>query len=519
MKTADFLALLKDVKSAGKDHWQALCSGHNDHERSLDIKSIDGKILVHCFAGCELEDILKPLGLEDKDLFLDNHKAKLEHREIETCYQYIDANGKPFEVVRTRPKGFYQRQPDGKGGYINNLKGIVPALYHAKEIKQAIVYGDLIYIPEGEKDCDRLWDIGLVATTNPMGAGKWRQSYSEALYGADLIIIPDNDEPGHKHANQVAKSCYGIAKRIRLLELPREYKDVNDWLNKGGTVEALEQLVAEAPVYSAPSLISMKTVEQMRVLILEEPEADDFIDGWIPHSPSAYMLIAGRAGIGKTFLLMDILHRLAAGKPFLSHKTKQSKVGYLSLEGDKRKILARFDRIGESYPETVGNIYWEHCLPFKLNEEGIDRLCEIMAGLDVVGIDPLRPLVPGDYTAPKDASNFLINLRKAQEVTSTTVILTHHIRKPDKRIKVRPEDLAFEIKGASEYVEAATSVLLLERARQSREEFGKFGSNLDLRELHLVKLKDSPAEPKPIILRFNNQSMLFEPMTDLFDDH
>lgn len=522
MTMTDFLSKLKGVKPTGKDHWQALCSGHNDHKRSLDIKLVDSRILVHCFAGCELSTILKPLGLEPRDLFLDNHESRLEHREIEVIYHYVDANGKPFEVVRTKPKGFYQRQPDGKGGYINNVKGIKPTLYHAKDIEQAIIYGDPIYKGEGEKDCDRLWDIGLVATTNPGGVGKWHNSYTEALRQADLIIIPDNDRPGREHANQVAKSCYGIAKQIRILELPNlngNIKDVSDWLENGGTIEELEQLVAETPFYSPPSHITMKTVEQMRTSILEEPAADDFIDGWLPHSTSAYMLIAGRAGIGKTFMLLDSLHCLASGDPILSHKTKQCRVGFLSLEGDKRKILARFDRIGQSYPEAVGNIYWEHCLPFKLNDQGIDRLCEIMAGLDVVGIDPLRPLVTGDYTSPKDASNFLVNLRKAQETTGTTVILTHHIRKPDKRIKVRPEDLAFEVKGASEYVEAATSVLLLERARQSREEFGKFGSNSDLRELHLVKLKDSPAEPRPIVLKFNNQTMLFETITDLFNDY
>ena len=170
MKTADFLSLLKGVRPVGKNRWLALCPAHHDTKQSLSVKEANGKILLKCFAGCELNDILKPLGLEPRDLFLDSHEAKLEHREIEAVYHYTDANGKPFEVVRTRPKGFYQRRPDGLGGYITNLRGIVPTLYHHNELRQAIDSTEPVYFVEGEKDSNRLWSLGLVATTNPMGA-------------------------------------------------------------------------------------------------------------------------------------------------------------------------------------------------------------------------------------------------------------------------------------------------------------------------------------------------------------
>jgi len=262
----------------------------------------------------------------------------------------------------------------------------------------------------------------------------------------------------------------------------------------------------------------MKTVDEMRNSILREPPADDLVQDLLPHSTTAYMLIAGRSGIGKTFLLLNILYCLASGKPFLSHKTKQCKVGYLSFEGDSRKILTRFDTIGDSFPGIGDYIFWEHALPFPLNNPGIEKMMELITGLDVVGIDPLRPLVAGDYTMPKDASAFLSNLRKVQNETSTTIILTHHIRKPDRRNKVQPEDLQFEIKGASEYVEAATTVLLMERASQPRDDLGKWASSSMLKNLHFVKVKDAPTEPMPIIMRFNSDTMLYEPMTNFFQE-
>ena len=97
---------------------------------NLAVKEVDGKILLKCFAGCLTDAIVERIGLTINDLFIDGHKSKLEQRQIEAIYHYTDAKGKPFEVMRTRPKGFYQRRPDGNGGYINNLDGIIPTLYH-----------------------------------------------------------------------------------------------------------------------------------------------------------------------------------------------------------------------------------------------------------------------------------------------------------------------------------------------------------------------------------------------------
>jgi len=213
----------------------------------------------------------------------------------------------------------------------------------------------------------------------------------------------------------------------------------------------------------------MKLLSQVRNEILARPPANDLIQDLLPDSSSAYMLICGRSGIGKTFLALNILYCLATGTPFLSHKTKQCQVGYLSMEGSDRKLLNRFNTLSTSFPCAEDNIHWHHTLAITLNEAGINQLEQIISGLDVVIIDPLRPLVPGDYTTPKDANTFLKNLQRVQNETGTRLILIHHIRKPDKRVKVQPEDLQFEIKGATEYVDGAATVLLLDRPHHSRD--------------------------------------------------
>ncbi|MFC1979333.1 AAA family ATPase [Chloroflexota bacterium] len=262
----------------------------------------------------------------------------------------------------------------------------------------------------------------------------------------------------------------------------------------------------------------MKTLAEMRNEISKRPPEDDLIQDLLPDSSYAYMLICGRSGIGKTFLALQILYYLAEGVPFLSHKTKQCKVGYLSMEGSDRKILNRFDVIGRSYPTAEEHIRWHHATAITLNEDGIVKLEKVITGLDVAIIDPLRPLVPGDYTAPKDANNFLKNLQKVQHETRTRLILIHHIRKPDKRVKVQPDDLQFEVKGASEYVEAASTVLLLERDMQPKDDSGKFLRSGDNKVLYFTKVKDAPTDLTPVTLRFNRETMLFQPLTNFYQD-
>lgn len=103
-------------------------------------------------------------------------------------------------------------------------------------------------------------------------------------------------------------------------------------------------------------------------------------------------------------------------------------------------------------------------------------------------------------------------MREVQNETGTTIILVHHIRKPDRKLRVQPEDLQFEIKGATEYVDGAT-VLLLERPGHVKDESGKFVSSSDDRILYFPKVKDAPVEFKPIHLRFFRDELLFKPMT------
>ena len=72
MSIDNLLSRLDKVKPNGNNKWLACCPAHPDKSPSLAIKEIDGKILIHCFAGCQVSEIVSAIGLQLSDLMPDN---------------------------------------------------------------------------------------------------------------------------------------------------------------------------------------------------------------------------------------------------------------------------------------------------------------------------------------------------------------------------------------------------------------------------------------------------------------
>ncbi|WP_020402230.1 hypothetical protein [Gracilimonas tropica] len=227
---------------------QTQCPCHDDNNPSVTWKEQDsGKITVQCHAGCEAGDILKALGLNFGVLYPEDQRktGKKQQSRIVATYPYRDEKDNVlFEAVRFHPKKFRQRVQQKDGSYSWSLKGVRRVIYNLPEVIEAVKEGKPIFLCEGEKDVEALGNRDLVATTVPMGAGKWLDSYNEFFKGADVIILPDNDDPGREHAVNVTENIIGIAKTVRILQLPglKNKQDVSDWLMDGGTKDELLEL-------------------------------------------------------------------------------------------------------------------------------------------------------------------------------------------------------------------------------------------------------------------------------------
>jgi|GEM_PF-440626 len=224
---------LKVTKSAGQ--WMAQCPSHEDRKPSLAIgEGDDLRALLNCHAGCANESVTAALGLTMADLYPERQE---QPRRIVTTYDYTDEAGEIlFQTVRYDPKDFRQRRPDGNGGWVWNLIGTRRVLYRLPELLAAT---GTVYDVEGEKDADRLIALGLTATCNPMGAGKWREEYVDYLRGVDkVIVVADRDAAGRAHAAAVADSLTRAGITVELVE-PATGKDVSDHLAAGHSIEEL----------------------------------------------------------------------------------------------------------------------------------------------------------------------------------------------------------------------------------------------------------------------------------------
>jgi len=164
-------------------------------------------------------------------------------------YHYRDEIGRLlFKVVRyANPKSFAQWRPHSSGLWIHNLNGTRRVLYRLPELLAADRF-QWVFLCEGEKDADNTAAHGLVATTAPMGAGKWRDEYAEFLRGRRVAIVPDNDQAGREHAAQIAASLEGIAAFVRVIKLVgvAEHGDVSDWFDAGGAAATLLGVLRES---------------------------------------------------------------------------------------------------------------------------------------------------------------------------------------------------------------------------------------------------------------------------------
>lgn len=223
----------------------AKCPAHDDSNSSLTLRLGDnGNLWVKCHVGCSFLDIANAIGCERKDFYVKDG-TRMEDKILAT-YDYRDEQGKTlYQVVRFAPKQFRQRHAQG-GGWVWGMNGVRRVLYRLPDIEKNKRRG--VVIVEGEKDADRLVSIGLLATTNAMGAGKWQKEYSESLRGRKCIIIPDNDQPGKEHAAAVAESLKDVASFVATIELDGlpEKGDVSDWLDSGHSVDELKQLIQDA---------------------------------------------------------------------------------------------------------------------------------------------------------------------------------------------------------------------------------------------------------------------------------
>lgn len=292
-------------------------------------------------------------------------RGKAQGREV-TRYAYRDEQGRLlFWVVRFDPKAFRYCRPSGNGGEIWNLEGVRRVPYRLNEILDK----DIVYVVEGEKDADRLWSLGIPATTSPMGAKNWRAEYAQFLKGKQVVILPDNDADGERYARDVARSLQGVATAVKVVRLPglSEKGDVSDWLATGGTKEAMLELVERTPwcpddrqpLPAAAQPGERKAddspwsgaVPAPKFLAQEDVPFEGFARDLL--APGALTLIAAPKGIGKTQIVHALAVALATGGVFRGEKLPPKRVLLVDRDNPATVVRQRLRSWGASAADAL----------------------------------------------------------------------------------------------------------------------------------------------------------------------
>lgn len=187
----------------------------------------DGRLMFGCFKGCNKLELLRAVGADWRMCFPADTDWQKVKREVTARYPYHCESGSVlYETVRLEPgrggrdKDFFQRRPDGFGGWTNSLGDVRRVLYRLPELLAAKKDVPVLVVG-GEKDADTLRALGFVATTNVCGErAEWLDSYSDTLAGRHVTAIRDADATGARHANEVCGSLLGVAASVRRVELP-----------------------------------------------------------------------------------------------------------------------------------------------------------------------------------------------------------------------------------------------------------------------------------------------------------
>jgi AAA domain/IclR helix-turn-helix domain len=390
--------------------------GGGDKNPSLSVAmGQGGRLVMKCHAGCTFDEICDALGIHPSSLAPENDlvsapacsssrdkqpvrdRERLDdphlqastgiqsdkpNKQIEAVYPYRDDKGTLlFEVVRYKPKGFRQRRPDPDrpGKYVWNMDGVVPVPFNLPAILAE--RDKSVLIVEGEKDVDTLTSLGYLATTSPMGAGKWKASYSKWLAGRKVYILQDSDEVGAKHAKDIASSLAGVAANVYLVPPFEGFRDVTDWCNDGHLHDDLAACLFAAkvqpPVEQKPDKVADETAASPRVkgsitlgelLAMDLPEPEWIVPGMLCEGLA---ILAGQPKAGKSWLSLSLAIATAGGGSVLGiDNVPQGRVKLMALEDTFKRLLDRslFLSEGQDCPMALTH------LEFRLEPEPLDEL-------------------------------------------------------------------------------------------------------------------------------------------------
>ena len=431
--------------------------GRGDRTPSLCIRDGDnGSLIMHCHANCDYQDVRRAaaeLGwigrTEGKDGAARKPKQPapdtsgsisdlLQRGWQPTIYPYEGEDGvTAYERLRLElfdstgiriKKTFRQRHYDQDGNVIENMHGVSPLPYRLLDIMGDT--GAVIWLVEGEKDADALAAIGMTATS----VSKWTDEIIEHFRGRDVVVVPDNDDPGARHAANAEAALLPLVKSLRIARPPVLDSsravgwDMADFLEMGGNIADVPAVLVVPAQNDGPIWLDQISIRPSTGYLVKN----------ILH-PGDCACIFGESYTGKSHFALDLALGVASGATWKGQRVLQSTVLYIALEGWRgfeHRVAARKQEFAAHVPLAL----WMTSLDFT---DGTDtqKLIEIVKGLadfapkvGLIVIDTLARAIGGNDENTSQGMGVIVSASaRIQKETGACVLWVHHVGKDAAR--------------------------------------------------------------------------------------
>jgi hypothetical protein len=517
--------------------WMALCPFHEEKNPSCSFDFRKGTFYCHTegFGGgmVDFEMKFNNVTAHDAAAAIGSVMGLSEYEyaysgKAEATYEYRDEQNRLlFEVVRSRnpqtgKKRITNRRPIGKNSWEYTLDGTRRVLYRLNEVLRATE----IFVCEGEKCVDairtafqaKLGDEGacivhgITATTNPHGAGKWREEFSVFFAGKKVVVIPDNDGPGRDHMQAVASSVSRYTVGVKWLELPLDNvkDDVADYL-EDHSFDDLMALAAKAPYWYPKG--DQGLIVPVSDFMKHVPDTVDWrVEGVIEKGTSGFMIASPKSG--KSMLTIDLAVALALGQPWMECKVSEpTRVAIVSREDAPGLTARRLKRaiLGRG---AMGNPLLDKNLMVNTREQSKDLMLdndEQLAGLiqalqakniEFCILDVLNVLHDADENDNSEMRRVLTRVSQIRKDVGCQMCIVHHSIKEwdDNKTLSQLARGSSAIAGFAEFIVGIRLVDEETRTRQMRFET----KSADPINAFCWKIYDSPMDNGVSLIRVDD---------------
>ncbi len=390
-----------------------------------------------------------------------------------------------------------------------------------------------VFITEGEMDTISLWTASsgqYQVVTGTGGSSTFKSDWARRYFKGKrrIYLCYDNDIPGKVGAEKVAEALG--PHRCRIIELPEQIKDLNDYFAQGFTIKDFNKLLATAKKPQAPGTDIIEPISSVLNRVKEQIETGgDLFSGIDTGYPDLdkiikrmrcgdLVIVSGATSMGKTFFVQNIIHKIAG---------ENVSVMFFSLEMTPEQVAERFimldsgvntdkfsggvlevdkdelTQVEESITKLSSYPIYFYNGEGNITKDGLAQISKIAVdqfGCQVIVVDHLHYFA----VTPEDTKEVSAIIRQAKIIARDNeipLIMISHIRKLESDSK---EPTINDLRNSSLIGQDADIVLMVHRSKPNDPDPNESGKTT------IKVLKNRHGQIGVVYLKFDSMNCCFD---------